>query len=104
MAVQPAEARRRHRLIHRCEVDEPRIAFGDALRVMGQLLRKACIDQAGISRSAAVMREAHDRAQAMLAEQRQPFVGPGPIHGAFPAWRRALPKYRVANGAYAQRC
>src|SRR5205085_2847751 len=77
---------------------EPRVALGDRARVDRELGRKLGIEQVRVARAAAVMEERRDRPHAELAKAAEPLVAPSPVRALDAVWRRALPKYGVADG------
>src|SRR5205085_7379750 len=69
---------------------------------MAEHLRKVGIEQAGIMRSGAVMKQAADHLDAERLQLREARVGPGKVAAVGVAWRDTLPEDGIANGPDAQ--
>src|SRR5689334_14599328 len=77
-SVQPAETRGRERLVNRRVAIDPRVSSGDRRCILDKLLAEGSVDQAGMCRSAAMVKEADDRLDLKAAKQLQTFIGPSP--------------------------
>jgi hypothetical protein len=102
-AVQAGKACRGADFVDRGVVLEPWVARGDRAGILGQRLREARVDQAGVTGAAAVVDQAGNRGHAGSAQRSQAFVGPAPV-GLVDAVRGgAFPQDRIADCLDAER-
>src|SRR3954471_20236827 len=100
MPIKPAEARGSQRLVHRRVVLEPGIALRYGARKLRELCGEARRHEARMARAAAMVDEAGDGAEAELAQNPQPLVGPAPVGARRAVGCDPLPENGIAQLAH----
>ena len=103
VAVQGGKTRRRQRLVDRRIQPHPWVAARERRRVFGQLVPELFVEEICRCRTAAMVNEADDRLDAVIAKQRQRRVAPAPVGTGEPVRRRVLPQGRPPDFAKSHR-
>src|SRR6266850_5862231 len=103
MAVESAESGCREGLVNWRISVNPRITTRHRRGKGRELFRKLRINETGVARSAAVMKEPGDRANAQISQARQPKIGPLPVKLFGRLRRDRFPQNRETQGAEAER-